>query len=343
MLEPGRYYSVANTNYRYGFNGQEKSTEINGSSYTAEFWQYDSRIGRRWNIDPMNGGSISPYAAFNNNAVMFSDLLGLDTVNSSKKAGNGDVFEHQHGNSNFFWDKTKNGWIGGGESGNLAEVRIKGRLKKDLPPLALVPYQAYNYTKEQGTQWDLDYSNFEKGDYTGLTSTQLSMYKMRDESRASWKMMSFGIVGVLGTGGLGAAAPGLFTISTEMAGTKGAISWIVQASFNGRNNVDYAHVASDAFTAPGLGALINGGISWRPFSERNQIRIIGVNKSLSQFSIDAGTTFIGGLGGEAIWKPLRPLLKNSSEKTILYFSTQSWLNATSQGANKIATDASKKK
>jgi hypothetical protein len=40
--------------YRYGFNGQEKSDEIKGSgnSYTAEFWEYDPRLGRRWNMDP---------------------------------------------------------------------------------------------------------------------------------------------------------------------------------------------------------------------------------------------------------------------------------------------------
>jgi len=35
--------------YRYGFNGQEKSDEIKGegNSYTALFWEYDPRIGRR--------------------------------------------------------------------------------------------------------------------------------------------------------------------------------------------------------------------------------------------------------------------------------------------------------
>jgi len=41
--------------YRYGFNGQEKTDELKGSGnhYTAEFWEYDSRLGRRWNVDPM--------------------------------------------------------------------------------------------------------------------------------------------------------------------------------------------------------------------------------------------------------------------------------------------------
>jgi hypothetical protein len=53
MEMPGRSYT-ASTAYRYGFNGQEKSIEINsdGNSYTAQFWEYDSRSGRRWNLDP---------------------------------------------------------------------------------------------------------------------------------------------------------------------------------------------------------------------------------------------------------------------------------------------------
>ncbi|MFO0322304.1 MAG: hypothetical protein ACK504_07750, partial [Bacteroidota bacterium] len=49
--------------YRYGFNGQEKDDEIagNGNINTAEFWQYDTRLGRRWNIDPVVKPSRSGY------------------------------------------------------------------------------------------------------------------------------------------------------------------------------------------------------------------------------------------------------------------------------------------
>ena len=77
MVMPGRSYSATNV-YRYGFNGQEKSTEINGSSnlYTAEFWQYDSRLGRRWNPDPVRKDWESPYAVFSNNPMMNVDIKG---------------------------------------------------------------------------------------------------------------------------------------------------------------------------------------------------------------------------------------------------------------------------
>ncbi len=64
--------------YPYGFGGQQKSDEIDaaGNSYTAQFWQYDARIGRRWNIDPVDQFSISNYAAFGNNPVSRVDPLG---------------------------------------------------------------------------------------------------------------------------------------------------------------------------------------------------------------------------------------------------------------------------
>ena len=65
-------------NYKYGFNGMEKDDEIYGygNLYTAEFWTYDPRIGRRWNIDPVTVPSESPYAAFRNNPIFLNDPNG---------------------------------------------------------------------------------------------------------------------------------------------------------------------------------------------------------------------------------------------------------------------------
>lgn len=72
---------VNNGSYRYGFNGQEKSDEIKGegNSYTALFWEYDSRLGRRWNVDSKPTVGISEYSAFNNNPVWYKDPLGDTT------------------------------------------------------------------------------------------------------------------------------------------------------------------------------------------------------------------------------------------------------------------------
>lgn len=74
--------STTNGNYRFGFQGQEKDDEVvgKGNSYTAEFWQYDSRLGRRWNTDPVVKEHESPYATFANNPVCYIDPNGADSA-----------------------------------------------------------------------------------------------------------------------------------------------------------------------------------------------------------------------------------------------------------------------
>jgi len=65
--------------YRYlGANGQESETEITGdnSHSSAEYWMYDNRLGRRWNLDPVVNHWESRYASFNNNPIKLVDLLG---------------------------------------------------------------------------------------------------------------------------------------------------------------------------------------------------------------------------------------------------------------------------
>ena len=64
--------------YRFGMNTQEKDDEIygKGNASSAEFWEYDSRLGRRWNQDPKPNPSISNYACFANNPIFITDPLG---------------------------------------------------------------------------------------------------------------------------------------------------------------------------------------------------------------------------------------------------------------------------
>jgi len=68
--------------YRFGFQGQERDDEVvgEGNSMTAEFWQYDSRLGRRWNIDPVDQIGVSNYAALLNNPIIYTDLKGNTQV-----------------------------------------------------------------------------------------------------------------------------------------------------------------------------------------------------------------------------------------------------------------------
>jgi len=77
MLLPERqWYANADSGlYSFGVNGQLKDDEIAGvgNSYSAEYWQYDSRLIRRFNQDPKPNPSISNYACFANNPIWFAD------------------------------------------------------------------------------------------------------------------------------------------------------------------------------------------------------------------------------------------------------------------------------
>ncbi|MDP3929525.1 MAG: hypothetical protein Q8R57_10925 [Bacteroidota bacterium] len=66
--------------YRFGFNGQEKDDEVSGAgnTMTAEFWEYDTRLGRRWNCDPVDKPWMSSYHAFSNKPVLNIDPNGAN-------------------------------------------------------------------------------------------------------------------------------------------------------------------------------------------------------------------------------------------------------------------------
>ncbi|WP_425549822.1 RHS repeat domain-containing protein, partial [Chitinophaga oryziterrae] len=113
MQMPGR--GLSSIKYRYGFNGQEKSDEIEGNHNTALFWEYDTRTGRRWNLDPKPTMGISEYAVLNNSPLLYSDLLGNtpggpgdeDNPSPFRKLWNGIVYQ-----ANFFTISFK-GWGAG--------------------------------------------------------------------------------------------------------------------------------------------------------------------------------------------------------------------------------------
>ncbi len=71
---PGRTYQ--SEKYRYSINGQEKSNELNPNLTTAMYWEYDSRIGRRWNTDPKPVVGVSDYSVFDNNPILRTDPNG---------------------------------------------------------------------------------------------------------------------------------------------------------------------------------------------------------------------------------------------------------------------------
>ena len=77
MLMPGRVYS-STSGYRYGFNTQEFENEISGTgNHTSALkWEYDTRLVRRWNLDPIYTHNESRYVTNGNNPIFHTDPLG---------------------------------------------------------------------------------------------------------------------------------------------------------------------------------------------------------------------------------------------------------------------------
>jgi hypothetical protein len=85
---PGRKYIQGSSNYRFGYQGNEKDDEIKGSGNHLSFndFGYDPRTGRRWTVDAhsFKYPSISPYVFCNDNPIIYNDPDGKDGIISIK-------------------------------------------------------------------------------------------------------------------------------------------------------------------------------------------------------------------------------------------------------------------
>lgn len=66
-------------------NTQEKELELGEGVTSAEFWMYDGKLGRRWNVDPLPTISYSLYSCFLNNPIAISDPFGDTVIHKSWK------------------------------------------------------------------------------------------------------------------------------------------------------------------------------------------------------------------------------------------------------------------
>ncbi len=91
---PGRTYSAAGKNYRYGFNGKENDNEVKkdgygnpniGSQQDYGMRINDLRLGRFLSTDPLTGKYpwYTPYQFAGNSPIVNIDLDGLERVNIS--------------------------------------------------------------------------------------------------------------------------------------------------------------------------------------------------------------------------------------------------------------------
>jgi hypothetical protein len=294
--------------YHYGFNGQMKTNEWAGvgNHNTALFWEYDTRTGARLNKDPVVHASLSPYSTFARNPIMFSDILGKDTI----KAPIGIPSNPQPLPIVEISYKQ--------QMARLASANATGGLLGGDGNLNLMQAASQNIGRNDEMRERAD-----NAEQAGLV----------------WFGVGTSVIG----GGAGVYG-GIFGIGTELWGTKAMLSFGSQGLINGWREIDYADVAGDAFATPGLNALWSGTVDFKPFADKNEVRVQGIfnSKTTLQFGTDASVGFTFGAIGDQAWKPLTPFLKTTTEKSIIFLSTQSAISVGQQGAGKIISDTQTK-
>lgn len=154
--------------YRYGFNGQEKDDEIsgNGNSYNAEFWQYDPRLGRRWNIDPIAKPHLSSFATFSNNPILNIDPSGDNdddyliksngSVEVKRTDAKTDNFKYEDSKGNITdlgtFTKNKAGYVNITQDGISYDIRNARSIKRFMKPEAFAAFlgASMNYYMKYG-------------------------------------------------------------------------------------------------------------------------------------------------------------------------------------------------
>ena len=153
MIMNGRNYNTSS--YRFGFNGQEKDQEVynNQSTMTAMFWEYDGRIGRRWNRDPKPTTVISEYVCLNDNPIWNNDLLG-DVVDNYKtdKAGNISLIEKTDDNFDVLYNNEESSAIQVDKGVLNKNKTYTTALKDDKNKVKVVPFDVFKIRDdEQGS------------------------------------------------------------------------------------------------------------------------------------------------------------------------------------------------
>jgi RHS repeat-associated protein len=68
--------AAGGTQNRYKYNGIEQNNDFDLNMYDAFYRNFDSQLGRSWQIDPKPNMAESPYTAMGNNPILKADFLG---------------------------------------------------------------------------------------------------------------------------------------------------------------------------------------------------------------------------------------------------------------------------
>lgn len=279
------------TSSRYGFNGQEKSDEISGAgnSYTAEFWQYDPRIGRRWNVDPVVKDDESPYMTFGNNPIVMIDPNGADWYKNKKSGsyewieGSGRQKGYKHMKTGTWSERNKDGfsYYFGNSKYDLI-MSGPNSVLDGVVVTAKAPKRGINYglktltkseTQARRTELYTNFQKFNSGESIDAASLKyISKEYLQNYTQAEqdWRMMSGVAVGSLAApfaigalSEMGAVHYGGHLLRWAFTPKANLVSGLADASFqyvNSGGDLGRINLASVFFNTFSKGGLIKSSI-----------------------------------------------------------------------------------
>lgn len=302
---PGRTFNGGS--YRYGMNGQENDNEITGifgTHTSAEYWEYDTRSGRRWNTDPVVKPWESVYATFGNNPTVYADPNGLDkedkilhdldtgTEKYVEGANGKDYITHEYGR----YDRdTKGGF-------RTYWSRTDEREKELSQPI-----RTFEPTAHQKAIYGAC-DDFSKGFCVGAVagaSAFVGGAAMPALASEASMIGEFGLPVLKATlaSGAGGGTYALFSNSfggayLEGAFLKGGTDALVQTFVNGAENIDVLDVGYSAFLTPFGSALMGSLTDYKPMSGDQNFKSVllsnkGLNVTMADFSAKLTFSSIG--------------------------------------------------
>ncbi len=276
----------------------EKEDEIagEGNSYTATFWQYDSRLGRRWKPDPVMKANWSGYAVLGNNPIVYVDKDGDDWYIAKI---------HYKSTFNSVYDSRFVIWIASEKMveivSNTEYIRIGSSSSRKVGGSFLRDYHEFNLLK-----------NFESVDYDiilgrGYRSTRMMKSKwegwaaptgQEDITKQDWKVGGGIAVGLtaLVTGGSSLVLLGGGTAAATTAG--GASS--AASTFWSLTGMYLAADGTADLLLQGINDNTNGNYSLT----KALLIYFGVDKDVATHIYNLANLVVGYKGSKASYKNL---------------------------------------
>jgi hypothetical protein len=274
MVMPGR--SWESTKYRFGAQGSEVDEEINGTRNTISTFYREGDLRRlQWYTpDPKAKPWESPYVMMGNNPIRNADPLGDDWI---KKAGTGQ------------WE-----WH--------ASITSEAQAKAEFGPNTSYGAPGHTYFSTVDSKEVMLLAN-NKWQYTGQVGVDPNCWQGGNNNivqstgntagGAFADAFAKGFAGGLAAGAAIFSLPAI-TVSATSWALKGGISAFAQGLIN--KKVNLFSTAVDAFTVPGLSSSVAGSVADVNVGLQGfeTPRLVGVNKSLSEFVVDVTTTLTFG-------------------------------------------------